>query len=151
MKSGLPIKTVEPLPDVKARFISVEDLLSALQSAEGQGCGDDGDQAQVTLLDMRTEHHLREHALVPSTISDIKTSCPIVSCLLDELQDPRIRRQIPQSGLVVTVTETGNRDAFAIQYLSKFGYANLKILRFGMRGWIKKGYPVETRSLAEKP
>jgi rhodanese-related sulfurtransferase len=139
------------LPDVKAGFISVEQLLPALQSAEGQGCRDDSDRAQVTLLDMRTEHHLSEDASDRSTITEIKTSCSIVSCLLDELQNPRIRRQIPKSGLVVTVTETGNRDAFAIQYLSKFGYANLKVLRFGMRGWIKKGYPVETRSLSEKP
>jgi rhodanese-related sulfurtransferase len=132
------------------RFISGEEVLSALQSAESRGCRGEG-QAPVTLLDLRTEHHLNDDALVRSTITDIKTPCPIVSCLLDELQNPRIRRQIPKSGLVVIVTETGNRDAYAIQYLSKFGYTNLMGLRFGMRGWIKKDYPVVTRSLSEKP
>lgn len=80
-------------------------------------------------------------------MTDIKTPCPTVFCLLDELQNARVRRQIPKQGLVVTITETGNRDSFAIQYLSKFGYANLKALMFGMRGWIKKDYPVKIRSL----
>ena len=122
-----------------------------MQSAESRNCRDGKGQPLVTLLDLRTEHHLVEDALTRSTMTYIKTPCPTVFCLLDELQNPRVRRQIPTQGLVVTITETGNRDTFAIQYLSKFGYTNLKGLMFGMRGWIKKDYPVEVRPLPEKP
>jgi rhodanese-related sulfurtransferase len=139
------------LPDVKAQFIGADEVFSALRSAEDKGCRDENGHPPVTLLDLRTEHLLGDDAAARSTFTEIKTPCPTVFCLLDALQNPRIRRQIPKSGLVVVITETGNRDAFAIQYLSKFGYANIKALRFGMRGWIKKDYPVVTRSLSEKP
>ncbi len=122
-----------------------------MQSAEDRGCRDENGRAPVTLLDLRTEHLLSKDAVARSTFTEIQTPCPMVSGLLDALQDPRIRRRIPKSGLVVTITETGNRDVFAIQYLSKFGYANIKALRFGMRGWIKKDYPVVMRSHSEKP
>lgn len=105
----------------------------------------------VTLVDLRTEHYLDADALKHATITDIKTPCPTVFCLLDELQDLKTRNKIPTTGLVVTVTETGNRDTFAIQYLSKFGYTNLKGLMFGMRSWIKKAYPVKTGSFVERP
>jgi len=45
--------------------------------------------------------------------------------------------------LVVTLTETGNRDDIAIRYLSRFGYDNVKLVEFGMRGWIKNKLPIE--------
>lgn len=139
------------MPDVEARFITVDELYSLLQSAESRHCRDEKGRPLVTLLDLRTEHHLEAGNVTGSTVVDIKTACPTVFCLLDELQDPRVRGQIPKPGLVVTITETGNRDTFAIRFLSKFGYTNLKGLMFGMRGWIKKDYPVETRSIAERP
>jgi len=50
---------------------------------------------------------------------------------------------VPRAGLVVTITETGNRDSFLIRYLYKFGNVNTKGLQFGMRGWLKADYPVE--------
>jgi len=75
----------------------------------------------------------------------IKTSCSTVHCLLDNLQDPEVRSRIPRQGLVVIFSETGNRDWAAMRYLSKWGYTNIVGLQFGMRGWIKSGYPVEYR------
>jgi rhodanese-related sulfurtransferase len=136
---------------VEVKFIGAEELLAVLQSAESKGCKSEDGQPLVTLLDLRTEHHLDADTLTRPTITDIKTPCLTVFSLLDELQTPKIRRKIPTSGLVVTITETGNRDAFAVQYLSKFGYTNLKKLMFGMRGWIKKDYPVKIRSFPEEP
>lgn len=136
---------------MEARFITVDELLALLQSAEHRHCRDANGRPLLTLLDLRTEHHLDAGNKIPPTVVDIKTKCPTVFCLLDELQDPRIRGKIPKPGLVVTITETGNRDTFAIRFLSKFGYTNLKGLMFGMRGWIKKDFPVETRSPAERP
>lgn len=60
---------------------------------------------------------------------------------LDDLLDESTRKTIPRTGLVVIVTETGNRDEFAIRYLSQFGYDNIVGLKFGMRDWIKQRYP----------
>jgi hypothetical protein len=37
--------------------------------------------------------------------------------------------------------ETGNRDIFAMKFMYKYGYTNIVGLNFGMRGWIKPGYP----------
>lgn len=101
-------------------------------------CSRNGEPLLV-ILDLRTETQLKPRRPLPI----IKVQCPIVFCLLDDLIKPEIRRQIPTDRLVVTVTETGNRDKFAMQYLSRFGYRNIKGLLFGMRGWIKQDYPVE--------
>ena len=150
-KSGLPVKSIDPLPDVETRFIDVEEFLPIMQSAESQNCKDENGQPLLTLLDLRTERHIDTDDTASSTVTEIKTTCPTIFCLLDELQNPQVRQQIPKQGLVVTITETGNRDKYAAQFMSKFGYTNLKGLRFGMRGWIKKDYPVKTRSLTERP
>jgi rhodanese-related sulfurtransferase len=76
------------------------------------------------------------------TLPVIGEKCMIVSCLLDDLRNPEIRRKIPKDVPVITVTETGNRDTLAIQYLAQFGYRNIKGLLFGMRGWIKQNFPM---------
>jgi rhodanese-related sulfurtransferase len=91
----------------------------------------------LTILDLRTERHLEPGQEFPS----IKTSCRTLELLLDELQRPEIRDKVPKDGLVVTVTETGNRDIFAMKFMYKYGYTNIVGLNFGMRGWIKPGYP----------
>jgi rhodanese-related sulfurtransferase len=132
------------LPKLKARLITAEELLARLQSVEKNGCRDASNRPKVTLLDLRTENHLPPDSGASPSIVHIKTSCPRVICLLDQLQRVEVRKKIPKTGWVITVTETGNRDRFAIQYLSKYGYDNLMGLMFGMRGWIKEDYPVET-------
>jgi rhodanese-related sulfurtransferase len=145
-KSGLPIETIDTLPKINPVLITAEELLALLQAAKENDCRDSSNQPVVTLLDLRTENHLPPEAGTSPMIAHIKTSCPKVLCLLDQLQLPEVRDKIPKTGLVVTVTETGNRDQFAIQYLSKYGYNNLQGLIFGIRGWIKEDYPIETSS-----
>jgi len=76
------------------------------------------------------------------SIAYIKTNCKTIHCLLDDFQKPEVRKQIPKKGLVVVISETGNRDWAVIRYLSKWGYTNIVGLQFGMREWIKSGYPV---------
>ena len=108
-----------------------------LTEYEAKGCTDPDGNPLLTILDLRTES---------SVSSDgkpliIKTSCKTATCLMDDLRNPEVRGRLPLSGLVVTITETGNRDLSAIRYLSQFGYKNIKGLVFGMRGWIKSDYP----------
>jgi rhodanese-related sulfurtransferase len=136
---------------MESRLITAEELLALLQSAKEGDCRDASNHPLVTLLDLRTENHLPPDSGTSPSITHIKTSCPRVFSLLDQLQLSDIRDKIPKTGLVVTVTETGNRDQFAIQYLSKHGYHNLKGLMFGMRGWIKENYPIESSSRQVKP
>jgi rhodanese-related sulfurtransferase len=139
------------LPKLDVKHLTAEELLAQLQSANESDCRDPSSHPLVTLLDLRTENHVPPDPGAPSPITHIKTSCPRIFSLLDQLQLPEVRDKIPKSGLVVTVTETGNRDQFAIQYLSKYGYTNIKGLLFGMRGWIKEDYPIETSSQKMKP
>jgi rhodanese-related sulfurtransferase len=134
-----------------SRLITTEELLALLQSAKDNNCRNSSNQPLVTILDLRTENLLPPEPGTSTSIPHIKTSCPEVIALLDQLQQPGIRNKIPKTGMVVTVTETGNRDQFAIQYLFKHGYDNLKGLMFGMRGWIKEDYPIETSSRQAKP
>ncbi len=103
--------------------------------AEASGCRDSAGNPVLAILDLRTENHLKTDRPVPT----IETSCPIIVALLDDLQNPKVRNKIPKDCPVVTITETGNRDKFAIQYLSEFGHDNISGLLFGMRGWIKAG------------
>jgi rhodanese-related sulfurtransferase len=137
-KSNHEIETRESLPDYEGKFLTVDELLSSI-SGVGKLCIDEDNSPKITIIDLRTEHHL-EDAKRPLII---KTDCPIIYCLLDDLQHDEIRNQIPTNGLVVTVTETGNRDKFAMRYLYKLGYKNIYGLLFGMRGWLKAGYETE--------
>lgn len=125
---------------MEAHFLTSEELLSKLSRTRRNDNGNEdknNNPPVITLLDLRTEHHLQgvERPLI------IKTEIPIRYYLLDDLQKYRIRAEIPKTGTVVTITETGNRDTFAIRYLRKYGYKNVYGLLFGMRGWIKAGYP----------
>lgn len=98
---------------------------------------DASDKPVLTILDLRTEHHLEPgHEL-----QSFNTNCPILEFALDELQKQEIRDKIPKDSLVVTVTETGNRDQFAMRFMFQYGYTNIVGLNFGMRGWIKLDYP----------
>jgi len=138
-KSGFAVVSDEGLPNYKGKFLTAEELLSEISAVKNTCINAEG-RTRITLIDLRTEHQLKD----TKRPSIIKCDCPIIYCLLDDLQNVAIRRLIPKDGLVVTITETGNRDKFAMQYLYKHGYGNIKGLLFGMRGWIKPGYQTET-------
>ncbi len=128
---------IEPLPATESQFIAADVLLQKIRQAEPGDCRDTQGRPLLTLLDLRTEHFLD----LDKPLHYIKSNCNTIHHLFDELTDAEVRNHIPTKGLLVTITETGNRDDFAIRYLSKFGYTNVVGLQFGMRGWIKLDYP----------
>ena len=74
----------------------------------------------------------------------IKTSCPTLTFHLDDLIDNEpLRSSIPKKQMVVSISETGNRDLFLQRYLSGYGYTNILSLEYGMRAWLKADYPFE--------
>ena len=111
--------------------------MEKIKQAEAGNCLDQNNKPLLTILDLRTEHFLNPE----KSLSYVKSNCKTINSLFDDLANPDVRKQIPKEGLVVTITETGNRDKFAMQFLSKFGYTNVMGLQFGMRGWIKLNYP----------
>ena len=139
-KSGYKIDAIEPLPEYEGKFITADELLAMIKKADSNNCLDQNKKPLLTLVDYRTENFIKTSRPLPS----IRTKCRTIRCLLDDLRDPEIRKQLPKEGPVVLVCETGNRDALTMKYLDKYGYTNTAGLRFGMRGWIKAGYPVET-------
>jgi rhodanese-related sulfurtransferase len=141
-RAGNPVETRRALPDYAGAFITANELMAAVEMSSDKACRDAGNQPLLTILDLRTENFLETG---PSFVS-IKTVCQTITCLLDDLARDEIRRRIPRQGLVVTVTETGNRDKFVMKYLYRYGYTNIKGLEFGMRGWIKSNYPVERKN-----
>ncbi len=125
-----------PLPHAKVEYISPEHLKQKLESRR-DNCS--ASAPQITILDFRNEV-----IISPDTPPlAIKTPCPSINLLMDDLLVDQVLEAIPRTGLLVTVTETGNRDAFAIRHLSRFGFTNIKALEFGMRGWIKNRFPVK--------
>ena len=137
-KSGFRTVSIEPLPEYACRFIDAQALLEKIQQG-GAECLNDAGQPGATIVDFRTEPFLNTGTSVPY----IRTACPVVYCLLDDLKKPEVRHRIPRTGFVVMVSETGNRDRAAIRYLSRYGYTNIVGLRYGMRDWLKSGYPVD--------
>ena len=137
IKSGNDVVIIDDLPEYEGSFIDAEGLMDLLTKSEN--CLNADNRPAATILDYRTE--------AASGVSDstlfIRSKCPSIKMLLDDFADPEARAQIPKQGLVVLISETGNRDAFAMQYLNSHGYDNVKGLRFGMRAWIKAGHPVE--------
>ena len=140
-KSNYRLEVIEPLPKYEFQFITSEDLLTTIKQAEAENCRDQNDKPFLTILDLRTEHFLNPD----KPLSYIESNCATINSLFDELANSEVRGQIPKEGLVVTITETGNRDKFAMQFLFKHGYTNVMGLQFGMRGWIKQNYPQTTR------
>ena len=94
----------------------------------------------ITLLDFRASGVLKKQ-----TRGDrygIKTTCATLTFHLDDLLDNQdLVATIPKKGLVVSVSETGNRDLYLQRYLFSFGFTNISSLQYGMRAWIKAGYP----------
>lgn len=138
-KSGLPLDAIHPLPAIDMDFIAADTLKQKLEEAQAKGCTDNHGNPLVTLLDFRNENFLQPENPPLRILSNCRTQ----ALLLDDIRNPQTRASIPQAGLVVTITETGNRDAYVMRYLSQFGFSNIKGLQFGMRSWIKLGYPTE--------
>ena len=140
-KAGYPIESLLPLgvDENNGRFISPEDLWNKIQEAEARGCLDGDGNPLLTLVDYRVENFLEgtDHPVA------VRFRCTTIRVLLDDLMIPVKREKIPRTGLVVVMSETGNRDWAAMSYLSKFGYSNVVGLENGMRGWIKAELPVE--------
>jgi rhodanese-related sulfurtransferase len=127
------------LPEIEVPFIRVDTFLQQLQDARRTNCIDSHGAPLLTILDFRNGNFLKPDNPPPR----VKSNCLTQTILLDDLQDPEIRASIPRKGQIITITETGNRDTFVIRYLSQFGFSNIYGLEFGMRGWIKLGYPTE--------
>ena len=144
-KSGLALEAARPLPEAGVQFIAADRLRQRLEASRENGCTTADGTARVTILDFRNENRLDPGHRPPR----IRSDCPTRALLLDDLQDPGIRSSIPKHGWVVTISETGNRDAYAMRYLSQFGFTNIRGLQFGMRSWIKLGYPTEPPTAAD--
>lgn len=138
-KSRYKIESIEPLPEYKGAFVTVEELHAMLKEADLKNCSDENGLPFLTIIDYRTENFYKPEA----SIASIKTKCPILRCLIDDFTDPKIRQLIPKNSPVILVCETGSRNAMAMRYLFKFGYTNTMGLQFGMRGWLKMDFPVE--------
>jgi len=134
----LPLESIHPLPDVEVKFIEADVLLKQLEEAQLQDCVDPQGIALLTILDFRNENFLHPENPPPR----ILTSCATRMLQMDDIREAAVRSSLPQKGLIVTVTETGNRDAYIMRYLSQFGFSNIEGLHFGMRSWIKRDYPM---------
>lgn len=147
IKSGNDVESIDPLPETKANFINVDELRVIIAKADTQNCVDTDGNPLLTLIDIRTTD-------VPSMARGgdkyrIKTNCLTITAFLDDFIDNhQLIQSIPRKGVVVSVTETGNRDAFLIRYLSKFNRTNVQGLEYGMRNWLKADYPVEAMKQA---
>lgn len=93
--------------------------------------------APVTVLDFRVTDVEKAKGRIPR----MKTIYKVLP--LDALRDASLREQLPRQELIVTVTETGNRDKIIQRYLSQFGFTNVVGLEEGFRGWVKAGLPLE--------
>jgi len=141
-RSGLPLESNRKLPDYDCRFIEAAALHERLQAAEPRACRDQAGRPLVTIVDFRSGTMLARR--IGGDRYRIRTSCPIISVQLDDfLRDERLVDTIPRQGLVVTVSETGNRDVFLIRFLAQYGFRNVVGLRYGMRGWLKEDLPRE--------
>ncbi len=89
----------------------------------------------VTVVDFRVTEVELAKGRIPSPA--------FLSMPLDDLRLEEIRALLPRDGLIVTVTETGNRDKIVQRYLSQHGYDNVIGLKEGFRGWVKAGLPLE--------
>ncbi len=140
VKADNAVVSSDPLPEYNVEFIAVDELYGKIKEAEKGNCIDDSGNPLLTLIDFRVTS-----ITSPKLGADfyrIKSSCRTITSVLDDFIDNKLLiGSIPAKGLVVSISETGNRDVFLIRYLSKFGLSNLKGLKYGMRNWLKADYP----------
>jgi rhodanese-related sulfurtransferase len=143
VKAGNKIESVTPLPEVRVHFINVDELYTILQDADQQNCRDKNGNALVTLIDFRMSHTLQNK--MGADIYQIRTRCETIKAQLDNFIDnnEQLIVCLPETGQIISISETGNRDRFLVQFLSQFGKTNIRALKYGMRSWIKAGYPTE--------
>ncbi len=136
-KSGFKVDRTEPLPDYTEKNLTAEELLEKIEKASFCDCSEKK-KPLLTLIDYRIGRVKND----PS-IKSIITNCKTIISNFDDFLKKEVRQNIPREGLVVLVCETGNRDRYAMRFLRKYGYTNIVGLKFGMRGWIKKGFPTQ--------
>ena len=143
VKAGHEVTAIAPLPECSVSFIDVDEFRDLLKAADKQNCKNSDGTPMLTILDFRMSHALQKK--MSADKSQIKTKCQIIQAQLDDFIDnKRLIDSLPDTGQIVSVSETGNRDRFLIQYLSQFHKTNIRGLKYGMRNWLKSGYPVET-------
>jgi rhodanese-related sulfurtransferase len=135
--SGFTTETLEPLPDYETKIATAEELYVYVTRAEKNGCIQANGKPVFTLLDIRNDSCMDTDTVVVS----IPNRCETIMGSLDDLQNESFREKIPKDTPVFVLTETGNRDVFAIRYLYTFGYSNVSGLKFGLRGWIMANFP----------
>jgi len=145
IKSGNPTESIEALPETTVHLIDVDQLRMLLSEADKTNCVDKKGKPLLTLIDFRAA---KSHSVKKGADKyRIPTKCLTLSALLDEfIGNNSLIKSIPAEGITVSISETGNRDTFLIRYLSKYCRHDIRGLKYGMRGWIKAGYPVETRA-----
>ncbi len=116
--------------------IESDELYATLKELEPLECRSSEGVPLLTLLDFRNSSLSKN-----SSFKKIATSCPTRSYLLDDILLPEVRAELPESGQVIIMTETGNRDEFVIRYLSQYDFKPFISLKYGMRGWLKMRYP----------
>ena len=147
-KAGLAMTSVEALPTHTPNYIDMSDLVALLDQELERGCRDANGKPTLALFDLRNEPIMSENQTEKEAseyserLLAIATPCPTISFLFDDCMDEAVRKNIPADIPVVTITETGNRDAQVQAFFAKYGYDNILALKFGMRGWIKGMYPV---------
>lgn len=142
VKSGHPVESIDPLPSYNTAFIYADELFEELNRNDARGCIDNSGAPRLTLIDFRSS--LKSSEKNGGDKYRIKTNCRVITVMLDDfIENTALINSVPREGMVVTISETGNRDVFLIRYLNKFGYTNVNGLQFGMRAWLKAGYPVD--------
>lgn len=142
IKSNNKVESTTPLPEIKVAFIHVDDLLASLTEADKQNCMDSDGNPLLTLIDFRISHTLQEK--MGADKYQIQSRCRIIKAQLDDFIDnQQLIDTIPDTGQVISISETGNRDRFLIQFLSQYGKSNIRGLKYGMRNWVKSNYPAK--------
>jgi len=142
VKSGNEVTSVTPLPDIKVHFIDVDELRDLLVKADKQHCKDADGEPLLTILDFRMSRVLQKK--MSADKYQILSRCRTINAQLDDFIDNEMLiNSLPDTGQIISVSETGNRDRFLIQFLSQFNKTNIRGLKYGMRNWLKAGYPAE--------
>ncbi len=142
VKAGYEVTAIAPLPECSISFVDVDELRKLLKAADVQNCKNSDGTPMITILDFRMSHALRKK--MSADKYQIKTKCRTIQAQLDDfINNKELIDFLPDSGQIISISETGNRDRFLIQYLSQFHKTNIRGVKYGMRNWIKSGYPVE--------
>ena len=87
-------------------------------------CRDKNGTPLLTLIDYRASILLRTR--IGGDRYRIKTTCPtIIGQLYEFMENKSLISKIPRKGLVVCLSETGNRDRYLKRYLYKLGFTNI--------------------------